>query len=437
MPPRILIVSYYFPPFNGPVTQHALRLLRYLPQFGYEPHVLSSSVFHGENASAPPVAGNVHSVPHGPRGREVALALGRAEMYAQVKARMWDMGYAWAATFGYPAACRMLDVGGFEGIISISPSVSSHWLGYRLKRRYPHLRWVMDFADPLVGNPFRHAVPWVQRWEERLERRLFAAADAIGANTEPVRELWMERYPEYRDRFHVLPNGFDLGEAVGPLPIPPRDAPLLAHVGAVYGGRLPNALFEALHELATTGRLGPQDLAVEFLGAVDFSRVRRPECLAWLRERGIVRVRDRPVPRAEALRFAGQANLQLLLDITEPYNTRLQLPSKIFDYLLIGRPVLAFTTEDSPAERILERSGLVHRVIHNRRPLEQVMDGLMGFLRLPRETRAPSPAVLQQFDARRIAATAAALIGGPGSVMLPADFELRPAPESATVRRAG
>jgi hypothetical protein len=437
MLPRVLVVSYYFPPFNGPVTQHALRLLRYLPQFGYEPHVLSSSVFHGENSSAPPVPGNVHSVPHDERGRRLALALGRAEMYAQVKARMWDMGYAWATAFGYRAACRVIDVGGFEGIVSISPSVSSHWLAYRLKRRYPHLRWVMDFADPLVGNPFRHAIPAVQRWEERLERRLFHAADAIGANTEPARELWLQRHPELRERFHLLPNGFDLGEAIGPLPIPSRDAPLLAHVGAVYGGRLPNALFEAMYALATAGRLAPGDLAVEFLGAVDFSRVARPEGLAWLREQGYVRVLDRQVPRAEALRYAGKANLQLLLDITEPYNTRLQLPSKIFDYLLIGRPVLAFTAEDSPAERILARSGLVHRVIHNRQPLEEVMDGLLSFLRMPRETRSPAAAILQQFDARRIAATAAALIRDPSSVMLPADFDLRPEPESAPARRAG
>jgi glycosyltransferase involved in cell wall biosynthesis len=436
---RILIVSYYFPPFNGAVTQHAQRLVRYLPQFGYEPHVLASSVFHGENSSAPPVEGHVHSVPRGERAQRAALALGRAEMYAQVKARMWDMGFAWAAAFGYPAARRLIDSGGFEGIISISPSLSSHWLAYRLKRRRPQLRWLMDFADPLVGNPFRHAVPIVQRWEERFERRLFEAADAIGANTEPVRELWMERYPEIRDRFHLLPNGFDLGEYVAPLRTPPRDAPVLAHVGAVYGGRLPNDMFEAMYELAVAGRLAPRDLTVEFLGASNFDRARRPECLAWLREHGYVRIMNQQVPRAQALRYAGQADLQLLLDVTEPYNTRLQLPSKIFDYLRIGRPVLAFTAEDSPAERVLAQSGIVHQVIYNRQPLERVMDGLQKFLRLPRDVRQPAPALLEQYDARRIAATAAALIAGRSSVMLPAAFDLRPepVPEPLPVRRAG
>lgn len=436
MLPRVLIASYYFPPFNGPVTQHPQWLLRYLPEFGFDPHVLSSSMFYGEDTSAPPVPGNVHAVPLGARAQQTALALARLEMYAQVKARMWDLGYAWAATVGYPAACRMIDRGGFVGVLSISPSTSSHWLAYRLKRRCPRLRWVMDCTDPLVGNPFRHAVPWVTRWEERAERRMFATADAIGANTEPVREMWMQQYPEYADRFHILPNGLDPGEIVGPLPIPSRDAPLLAHVGAVYGGRLPNALFEALYELACTGRIGPRDLVVEFLGGTNFDRVNRPECLAYLREHGYVRVRDQRVPRAQALRYAAQANLQLLLDITEPHNTRLQLPSKIFDYLRLGRPILAFTAEDSPAERILAGSGLVYEVIHNRVPLERVMDGLLRFLRLPRETRAPSPAILQQYDARRIVATAATLLGGASSAMLPADSD-RPATEYVPVRRAG
>ena len=63
------------------------------------------------------------------------------------------------------------------------------------------------------------------------------------------------------------------------------------------------------------------------------------------------------VPRAEAIRETAQADYLLLLDLTG-LKQNIQVPAKIFDYLRIGRPILAFTTKASPSEWILELSGV-------------------------------------------------------------------------------
>ncbi|MBP9970050.1 MAG: glycosyl transferase family 1, partial [Paludibacteraceae bacterium] len=38
---KILIISYYFPPSGGSGVQRWLKFVKYLPEFGYEPIVLT------------------------------------------------------------------------------------------------------------------------------------------------------------------------------------------------------------------------------------------------------------------------------------------------------------------------------------------------------------------------------------------------------------
>jgi hypothetical protein len=38
---RVLVVSYYFPPSGGPGVQRILKFVKYLPEFGFDPAVLT------------------------------------------------------------------------------------------------------------------------------------------------------------------------------------------------------------------------------------------------------------------------------------------------------------------------------------------------------------------------------------------------------------
>ncbi len=409
---RALVFSYYFPPMNGPVTQHPTWFFRYLPLYGLESHVISSSVFFGESLGAPSLSGNVHSVPAGRLAQRCAYGLCRLEFHIQARLRIWEHGFAWARAYGIGEACRLIQAGGFDAVISVSPSMASHWGAYRIKRRFPALTWIADFTDPFLGNPLRNSAKWLVPHERRFEQSLFATADYLGANTAPARDLWRERYPQHASKCVVIPNGYDPEEAIAALPLPPRSAPVLAHAGGVYGGRIPNALFESLYELAQAGQIRPGQLHVEFLGLGDFSAVRRPEQFEFLCKSGFVTVRNDYVPRQQALRYTEEADFLLVLDITAPHNTKLQLPSKVFDYLRIGRPILTFTADGSPTARLIEQSGIQHVIIPNDAPPREVQDGILRFLSLPRGPRQCSDWVIRNFDARNIAGRVAALIQG-------------------------
>jgi hypothetical protein len=38
---KVLIITYYWPPAGGPGVQRVLKFVKYLPQFGWEPVVLT------------------------------------------------------------------------------------------------------------------------------------------------------------------------------------------------------------------------------------------------------------------------------------------------------------------------------------------------------------------------------------------------------------
>ncbi len=412
MAERALILSYYFPPMNGPATFHPVSFQRYLPLYGIDAHVLTSAYYGDENMD--PSLGrfpNTSYVPSwGPASFWNALSMGETKI--QYRFGLYEHGFLPWLPLAYNHACRWIRENRCTSIVSSSPPISSHLLAYRLKKKFPSLRWVADLQDPLVGNPFRKSTGFIGKWEEKAEHNIFSTADAISANTDTVRALWAEKYPAWAHKFFVVWNGFDPGESVGPLNFPTRARPILAHVGALYGGRLPGPLFDSVYRLSRDGRIKASDFLLDFTGPANFEALADQRSVHALIEEGWVRANNQYISRMEALRITSEADMLLLLDLTYPHNTKLQVPSKIYDYIRVGRPILAFTPEKSPTESILRRSGIPAEIISSTATPEQVDQGLLRFLALPREPEPASPWFLDNFDAQHLAGRVAKMIRG-------------------------
>jgi hypothetical protein len=132
-----------------------------------------------------------------------------------------------------------------------------------------------------------------------------------------------------------------------------------------------------------------------------------PEVLDRLVQAGCVE----PVPsvgRAEAARQTAEADGLLLIDLSEG----LQLPSKVFEYIRIGRPVLALTGRNSPADRVLEGSRIPYVPIYPGTPVDGAAEAVLRFLALPTDPVPPSDWFIENFDARRRTAQLMALLAG-------------------------
>ena len=401
VPNRALILTYHYLPENVPSTLHPRYFKRYLPQLGYRVDVLCSSYspFGGYDSDQPDADPDVCRTPLG-ADRDRMKSLHRWETFFGHHLKFSDWGRPWIP-YAVEAGIRMMKDRQYDVLISCSPCFSAHRAALRIKQANPGLQWFAYLADPFVGNPFHRVNPPQQWLNERLERKVFSTADFVVANTDAVEATWRERYPQFASKFFNLPNGFDFSEKAEALPFPAdRTVPVLLHAGGLYGGRFPKVLLESIDRLSKAGTLTERDIQVRLVGGIDPVAVNCPELLASMQARNFVFL-DGTVSRAEALRRTGEADYLLLVDLNEK-NAKFQVPSKLFDYLRIGRPILCYTPRGSETQSILKRAGVPATIIEVEATAEEADRALLQFLRLPSDPTPMTDWARRKFDAYEI-----------------------------------
>jgi glycosyltransferase involved in cell wall biosynthesis len=387
---EVLILATAFPPELLSGSKRPFRMAKYLPGCGYSTHVVTAS-----HESCTLGWRNVHVAPVAKPAPDVVRA-----SYILEKIQRYCLPYndrlPWIP-HAIAVAEEVMRGRGVSTVLSTSPPVGSHFAAAVLKRRYG-IRWIADFRDPLYGNPWRsRRAAWI--YDMALERYIVRNADAVIANTDTAGEALRRRYPSLAQKIFVVWNGYDPDDKVEAAPIPPRDFRVLAHIGSLGGGRHPGLLLDSIGRLSGRGLLDLRTIRLRLIGSMDPNEpwFNRPSCQGLI-ERGCLEYTGKTIPEPEARRQMSEADFLLLLDLNNS-NASLQLPAKLFEYLRIGRPILAFTCPGSPTEQILANSGVPHRCLHPADPPERI-DGALGeFLRLPSTPVAASPWFWDTFGA--------------------------------------
>jgi glycosyltransferase involved in cell wall biosynthesis len=382
---RVLLVTYFFPPLGGGGVPRALKLAKYLPAFGWEPHVLTVrdgvwSAWDPSPLAELPEEVRIHRTPiflpgvaakrlgvrlslfsfRGGRGGEhgnapVAASPGRLE---GLRERFRKVAYLPDAFIGwYPFAVRagrrIVREQGIDAVISTSPPHTAH-LAARAIARGTGLPWVADFRDAWTRDPnFRFAVGWRGRIEQRLERRVVRDASRIVTVSEPIRDDFLADHPALGPcAVDVIPNGFDPDDfRGGPLApeIQERLAPdpgrfRIAYAGGLIGGRSPRAFLEALAACARAG--GPRVEAV--IAGTEQDAFRAEAASAGVADR-VHTVGYLPQRESCALLRAADAALLLVGDLPGSGGI---VSGKVYQYLGAGRPILALAPEGAAAQLV-------------------------------------------------------------------------------------
>lgn len=399
--PRIILIAYHFPPSDAAGAARAGRFYRFLPEFGVDVDVVTANPLASADAGSWLV-----SVPGFERPTRATLA-GLQELVFRKFLTPSEMSVFW----GREAAKRALDMaagGRYSAIVSSCPPGNVNRAALRLKRR-ARLPWIADFRDPMVGNSGRVQSGFPARLDRYAERKFLGQAQLVIANTDAVFNRWRSHYPEYAHKIRLLWNGFD-PESQIQAPPPKASGPrVIVHTGTIYRFRHPFVLLDSVKRLVSADRLDPTTIQVQLVGLVEpwnldqiereYAGLIRSGCVALT---GIV---DRPT----ATQSIRESHCLLLLDM-QGESGGLQLPSKVFDYVQIGRPILAFTNRDSPVTRVVQQSGILNEVVFTDDSNEIVDGKVLSFLDLPTEPRAPSKEYLETFDGRRQAGKLADMI---------------------------
>lgn len=386
----VLLIAKAFPPENVSGAARPYRFFKYLPDHGYRPSVIAAG-------SEPDRLDGVFRSPGSSPGRPARCASSVAATVQRL-ALPYDDSWPWAP-FAIADSIRLVRQSSSAIVFSTSPPLANHIAAMALKLA-SGLRWVADFRDPLLGNPFRRRKA-AHYYDAALERLIFRNADAVIANTDSLAEMWRARYPRWRHKVRVIWNGYDPDDRFGPEPIANPARRTLAHVGSIYEDRNPGPLLEALERLIGRNLVDGNRILFRLVGHLDTARVGgENSAFRRLAELGCLEYNGSTLPASEARQIMASVDSLVLLDMNG-VGEKLQVPAKLFDYVRTGRPVLAFTTAGSPSEGILSRSGVRHKCIDPGAPSEQIETGLLEFLQMPTSPVPMSDWFTDTFDARR------------------------------------
>lgn len=236
-----------------------------------------------------------------------------------------------------------------EVIYSTGGTAAAHVAG-GLLRRWTGLPWLAEVQDPLVhdqGWRRGRRVLWVY---QHLEHWICTRADAFIFLTRAARDNMAAR-TGLTGRGQVIYPGAD------PALFPPsryQQGPRcrFAHFGTLGGTRNLMVFFRALRRLIDQGRLDPDLVRVETYGSLDAgSKKVMAGCglAALVTDHG-------PVPRKQALRAMQETDCLLLVQDTIFFSSE-TIPSKVYEYLLTGRPILGLVHHNEELAAMLAEAG--------------------------------------------------------------------------------
>jgi glycosyltransferase involved in cell wall biosynthesis len=382
---RVLMIAHHFPPAGGSGSNRALAFARYLPRHGWQPVVITPGAAWATNRddrlvgelpsdvqvirtrswepTHPPLplgeaersAGEGEPSPQpSPRGRGLAPSpsgRGRLRSHLGHVKRFPDAHVGWLP-FAVAAARRVR----FDVAYSSSGPFTSHLVGLLLKRLTGRA-WVAELRDGWYRWN-RAIFPDYPAWRDALERRLEAvavrSADRVVLVTDRMADAFRGQYADLPpEHFAVVPNGFDPAQ-VPTVAERQRDHRLwtVVHAGALYYGRSLAAFLEAAARVASADANVAHQLRLTLIGTLDASAAAELSRGAVAAHVGVLGQLD----HASAIEAMRAADALLLVANTTP-GAEATVPGKLFEYLAVGRPVLAVAPPDSSTADVLARTG--------------------------------------------------------------------------------
>lgn len=297
-------------------------------------------------------------------------------------------------------------------VYSTSPPATAHLIAWRVSRGLGK-PWVIDFRDPWFEEPPEPGAPGgplfrrVDRW---FEGRIVRDADHVVSTTASLRDLLVSRYPELpRGKFSVIPNGYDEDDfarlsRAGPVAGDEPDRMCIVHSGSINPMfRDPVPLVRALSQAAELGLVDSRKVRLRFLGGgphADDAALHRS-----IADSGVstsVEMLPR-LPYADALDELTRADVLLLLQASD--DTRGLVPAKLYEYLRMGKPVLALTLPGESADLLARTGG--GWVVDPADPA-QIVQAIGRLYRFWQERSlgrfVADPQVLARYERRRLAA---------------------------------
>ena len=367
---NVLFITYYWPPSGKASLHWPLKMIKYLPQFGWQPVVLTveEDTFSAKDESLlNEIDDNLKVFKSksfepfdlykkftGKKKDEQLIASDtistvnkslthRISIWIRMNLFIPDARVGWYFN-AVNQGKKILEKEKIDVIVSIGPPHTTHLIGMNLSKQI-HVPHIPVFIDPWVDiiyyKNFKRS-KLTLLIDNYLERKVLSNSKATVFVTKTMQEDYIKKYPLLRDKSEVCYWGYNEEDFGNIVPSNSKEE-IIIHAGNIFDYQNPQVFWKRVKEEIDRGR----NIKIKFIGTVssgikqsiaESGLTSRTEFLGFL-------------PYKKMLEELSRASY-LLVCATEPRH----VPGKLFEYLRIGKPIIAFGKDNDEVRKILEET---------------------------------------------------------------------------------
>ena len=376
---KVLIVSFLFPPAENIGALRVGKLAKYLPEFGWEPIILTVNKVQDSQQTMPLEIAEpeIKRTPYFTYYSIAAKWLIHDEQISEpnltqqggrkknpwkinANALRWTKGFysipiisRWLLdpmgwySYAVKAGLEIVNKNNIDIIYSSFPPSTSHMIASRLHRQ-TKIPWVAEFRDPWSMNRYLKQTQPFHLFEVFWEKRTLKNCEYIVDVSETLAKVQRKLHSK---NTIVIPNGFD--EADYSENVPPISKFCITYTGNIIVGKTdPSPLFRALAELNQEKKITPKEIELRFFGnnfqpfssLIDDYGIKE-----YVKIFGFV-------PLKKSIEKQKESTVLLFMSWNDPRGAG-TLSGKLHEYIGAGKPILALSLKGGEIYNLLQETG--------------------------------------------------------------------------------
>jgi len=354
-------------------VQRWLKFSKYLPEFGWEPVILtvdpqyaaypvtdvsliddlpaSVKVYstpatnyfsvYRKDKSKIPTAGFANNIDNSIKGKIFRFV--RGNLFLPDPRRGWNK-------FAFRKACELIKTEGITNIITTSPPHSTQLIGLKLKNRFPGLKWIADLRDPWTDiYYYKQFFPTIlsKAIDESYEKSVLKRADKIITVGESLKAVFSSKGEGISEKTFVVTNGYDESDFSLTPSVPPANL-TITYVGTLSDIYPVESLVMSLKKLVASGH----DFTMRFVGTISD---RSKELLLDAIPAKFLDFLPY-VAHTEAVKYMINSSFLVLIIPSHSSNKSI-ITGKLFEYIASGTPIVYIGPQDGDAAHIIRSAG--------------------------------------------------------------------------------
>lgn len=333
---KVLVIAYYFPPMGLSGVQRTLKFVKYLPEFGWQPIVLttnSGSYYAYDDTLISELDDSVKIYRTEEKQKKKfsfpSTTVQKIGRFVNGLVRQPDSKIGWKKK-AISLAEKIIEEEKPDVIFSTAPPFTSHLVAAELADKY-EIPLVLDYRDQWYGNPF-NSMPTVfhKHHNKKLEESVLYKSKKIIVISREQKEKLLKNYNllQHND-INIVTHGYDREDFENISSEKLRDEFVITHSGLFQDNRNPKPFFKAFKKLVDKHG---DNVKLRLVGLMRKNHLRQIKSLKI--ENNIELVGN--VSHSQAVEYLINSDVLWILQ-----NDDVRTPGKLYEYFGAKKPILA------------------------------------------------------------------------------------------------